>query len=153
MGGGFELRIEPPKEGTLVNIWGEFNYNPRMPWGPWWLTSEPKVLFRVGDVEVLECYASEYVEDEQGVVAQSTIEYDPCFRHFLVGRAVGGEVIWWHNLVHEYDLRNKRFVETLIALEVNSKGKQLIVKGYGGYGNEMGKTICINVMTGAESVM
>ena len=142
-----DIRIKTPEVGRTG--WGEFTHKPNMPWGPFHLTREPKVLFRAGDVEVLECFAKEYVEGDDGIVASGTLGHDPCLRYFLVGRRMDGKVVWWHNLVAEYDLENKKFVEDSITLE----GEQLVVKGYEGCGNKKGKAISINVETGEKSVI
>lgn len=145
--GEISINIRRPEEGKSCNSWGVFRYSGKMPWGQWFLTSKPEVLFSVGDIEVLECSATELIQDEQGCVPQGTIEYDPCSRFFLVGRRANGEVIWWHNLVAEYDLKNRRFAENSITLEEN----KIIVKGYGG--NYKRKIILIDVNTGAKSVI
>lgn len=146
---GLEIHIESPKSGTGFLYYGKFTHSLKMPWGAWDLTSEPKILFEVGNITVFECWASESVEDDQGYVAESTIAYNPLSRHFIVGRKTDGETVWWHNLIAEYDLKNMRFVESSVTLEE----KRVIVKGYGGYGDEQGKTVCIDVETGVKSVM
>lgn len=148
MSRGPEIHIEPPQNGASSDRWETFVYSPDMPWGPWYLSGKPKEIFKVGNVRVFECTAKELVQDEQGYVAESTLAYDPCFRHFLVGQTMTGEVIWWHNLIEEYDREKRRFAETSITLT----GKLLIVKGYGGgYRDEnKGKAVCIDVDTGKQ---
>lgn len=142
-----EIRIEPPKKGTSSNLWGEFIYGPKMPWGPWQLTREPQELFRFKNTTVFECFADEYVEDEQGYVTHGTTGHDPCFRHFLVGRSVDGNVLWWHNLNEQrYDFKNKKFHEATIRIE----GREIVISGYG-WEVEPNVEIHIDVETGAKA--
>lgn len=143
-----KLDIKPFKEGIYgMRSWGTFTYESRMPWGPWYLTKEPDVIFNVNGVKVIECLASEGVEDQQGFVAESTMAYDPCLRHFLVGQREDGKAIWWYQLVQEYDYERQRFADTSIVLDEN----QIIIRGYGGYVHTK-KTVFIEVGTGAISV-
>ncbi len=148
MSEGLMIDIKQPKNGTLCHFWGTFAYDTKMPWGQWILTSEPEVLFSVGNIEVLECLATELIEDESGVVPQGTAGFDPCLRHFIVGRKKSGEVVWWHSLLAEYDREKGRFVENSIILE----GKKVVVRGYEGCGPHKGKTIRIDAETGVKSV-
>lgn len=139
-----KLRIEPPEKGTVSDNWGEFISGPKMPWGPWRLTSEPKQLFKFKGITVVECFANEHVEDSQGYVAGETLAHDPGLRHFLVGQAADGNILWWYNLGHRrYNVKNEEFYEATISLE----GKDIVVKGYG-WEVEPGEEVHIDTETG-----
>lgn len=148
-GNGMRLDIIAPAPGTMTSYWGVFEYGERMPWGPWHLTSQPKVLYIIGPVMVLECYADEIVEDENGVAVSGTNYHDPKLRHFIVGRKGSGQVLWWHQLSQEFDSVAKKYAETSITY--NNDGA-ILVKGYEGNGKGQGKVIRIDLNTGEKTV-
>jgi len=136
-----QIHIEPPaKEAS--NYWGEFVYGPNMPWGPWQLTHEPKKLFSLKDITVLECLAEEYVEDEQGCAASRTLGHGSCSRHFLVAQITSGEILWWYNLSDgEYDPKNQKLKFT---------EDEVIIQNYG-WGSRLRGEAHVNIETGAIS--
>jgi len=142
------LKIKPPKnkpEGG-TQYWGEFTYGPKMPWGCWWLTSEPTKLTEREGITVLDCQANEFVEGDDGIVAESTLSHDPCSRRFLVGCTQDGSIVWWHNIgPQRYDLKEKKFCETSIRV---SDGN-VYIKGYG-WNVEPDVEISINIKTGEK---
>jgi hypothetical protein len=131
-------------EGGGTGGWGEFAYEAKMRWGPWQIEGKPTELFKSQNVTVLECFASEAVQDEQGYVAERTLENDPCLRHFLVGLTKGKGVLWWHNVGEQgVDLETKRCYEASIKVKEN----EIVVIGYGRK-SELENETHINIETG-----
>ena len=126
---------------------GEFLYGPKMPWGPWYLTGTPKALFAVNDITVLECFALEMVQDESGVAANCTPENDPCDRHFLVGKAADGHIVWWHNLgqVRFDTVKNKP-----VKASINLIEDKVVVQGFG-FEFEPQERLTIDICTGKKT--
>jgi hypothetical protein len=143
-----QLHVYPENLGApgFSNNWGEFIKEPDSRWGPWRITLQPKKLVELKEITLLECSAHENVEDEQGVSAQGSLAFDPCDRHFLVGQAADGTVIWWYLLgMHRYDLKKGEFCEAGIRIE---SGK-VIIKGYG-WEVEPDVEIALDIKTGVR---
>jgi len=126
---------------------GEFLYSSKMPWGPWYLMRKPKALFEVADITVLECFALEMVQDENGVAANCSPENDPCDRHFLVGKATDGHIIWWHNLGQvRLDPVTNKSVKSSISFDID----KVVIKGFG-FEIEPQERLTIDVHTGKKT--
>ncbi len=143
------LTILPKEKAKAMGSpnWGEFTYQTKMPWGPWTLQLEPKQLVVFEGITVLECSAKEYVEDENGVAAESSLSHDPTARHFLVGRSADGTVRWWHHLGDTpWDFENKKFHESSIRVD----GGHVYIKGYG-FNIDPHTEITIDILTGENA--
>lgn len=132
---------------TVDRTCGEFEYQEKMPWGPWYLTKAPKTLFETSGISVLECFANELIGDENGFVVRCSPENDPCFRHFFVGKTADGSILWWHNLgLQRYDVTNKRFCKTSITFG----NDQVVIQGYG-FEVDPHEKLTINIKTGEKA--
>lgn len=126
---------------------GEFMYSSRMPWGPWYLTSLPKALFATPEITVLECFADELVQDENGVAAECTPENNPYSRHFLVATYADSRIAWWHNLGQaRFDTAKNKPFESAIYRD----GDNVVVQGFG-FELEPTDRLAIDIATGTRT--
>jgi hypothetical protein len=123
MAGRIVLRPYIVKPAGLTHDWGYFSYCSSMPWGRWRVSHEPKLFCELRDVRVLECFATENVENESGVAGGC----DVSIRHFLVAVNAEDDGLWWYNLQSEcFDGQGHRCPQILEA-----RGHEIVVMGYG----------------------
>lgn len=121
---------------------GWFGYDAHMHWGPW-RVDQTKEMYKNDHITVLDCLATEFIEDENGFAPSFDNCCDPRLRHFLVGRLNDDTLSWWYNIGDQ-----NYHTDPSIVVEK----EEIIVKGYG-FNTKADEEVHINIQTGQVSVV